>query len=78
MEKQDKTNAMVNTILYRGEECITQNEAMRLVGMTRPTFRKRVMKLGIEEIVTDSKRKFFRKQDIDNAIKNGQFLKWYM
>lgn len=78
MEKQDKTNAMVTTILYRGEECITQNEAMRLVGMTRPTFRKRVMKLGIEEIVTDSKRKFFRKQDIDNAIKNGQFLKWYM
>lgn len=78
MEKQDKTNAMVTTILYRGEECITQNEAMRLVGMTRPTFRKRVLKLGIEEIVTDSKRKFFRKQDIDNAIKNGQFLKWYM
>lgn len=78
MEKQDKTNAMVTTILYRGEECITQNEAMRLVGMTRPTFRKRVMKLGIEEIVTDSKRKFFRKQDIDNAIKNGQFLKWYL
>jgi len=78
MEKQDKTNATVTTILYRGEECITQNEAMRLAGLTRPPFKKRVRKFGIEEIVTESKRIFYRKSDIENAIKNGQFLKWYM
>lgn len=78
MEEKNKTNSMVTTILYHGEECITQNDAMRLVSMTRSTFKKRVKKLGIEEIVTDSKRIFFRKHDIENAIKNGQFLKWYM
>ena len=78
MNKPNKTNAEVTTILYRGEECITLNEALRLVGMTRPTFKKRAKKLGIEEIVTDSKRIFFRKDDIVNAINNGQFLKWYM
>ncbi len=78
MDRKESTNVMVTTVLYRGEECLTQNEAMRLVGMTRPTFKKRVKKIGIEEIVTDSKRIFFRKHDIENAIKNGLFLKWYM
>lgn len=78
MNKPNKTNAEVTTILYRGEECITQNDAMRIVSMTRPTFKKRVKKFGIEEIVTDSKRIFYRKRDIENAINNGQFLKWYM
>lgn len=64
-------------IIIDGIECVTQNQAAQMAGVSLPTFRKKVQLFQIEKIQR-SNRSLYRKQDILIAIENNWFAKWWV
>ncbi len=78
MEKtnlNEPTNA--KGIIIDGIECVTQNQAAQMAGVSLPTFRKKVKLFNIEKIQR-SNRSLFRRLDIETAIENNWFAKWWV
>lgn len=72
------TNNDVKCVVLDGIEYVNQANASKMVGMSIPTFRKRVEAYGINQVNLPAYKKvLFRKQDILNAIERGYFTKWY-
>ncbi len=78
MEKVNVKDQM-NTkgIIIDGVECLNQKQAAQLAGVSLPTFRKKVQLFQIEKIQR-SNRSLYRKQDIEIAIENNWFAKWWV
>lgn len=78
MEKVNLSEPMnAKGIIIDGTECVTQNQAAQMAGVSLPTFRKKVQLFKIEK-VQRSNRSLYRKQDILNAIENNWFAKWWV
>lgn len=78
MEKENLNGPMsVKGIIIAGIECITQNQAAQMAGVSLPTFRKKVKLFNIERVQW-SNRSLYRKQDILTAIENNWFAKWWV
>lgn len=76
MVKQEESR--MNCIVVDGVAYVAQKEALRMTGLTRPSFCNRVSHYGIQEFRRNSRRVMYRVADIEEGIKNGWFLKWYM
>lgn len=78
MEKTNLNEPMnAKGIIIDGIECVTQNQAAKMAGVSLPTFRKKVQLFQIEKIQR-SNRSLYRKQDILIAIENNWFAKWWV
>lgn len=78
MEKTNLNEPMnAKGIIIDGIECVTQNQAAQMAGVSLPTFRKKVQLFQIEKIQR-SNRSLYRKQDIEIAIENNWFAKWWV
>ena len=78
MEKTNLNEPMnAKGIIIDGIECVTQNQAAKVAGVSLPTFRKKVQLFQIEKIQR-SNRSLYRKQDILIAIENNWFAKWWV
>lgn len=78
MEKENLNEPMnARGIIIDGTECVTQNQAALMAGVSLPTFRKKVKLFNIEKIQR-SNRSLYRKQDILTAIENNWFAKWWV
>jgi len=78
MEKENLNEQMsAKGIMINGIECITQNQAAQMAGVSLPTFRKKVKLFNIERVQW-SNRSLYRKQDILTAIGNNWFAKWWV
>ncbi len=78
MEKTNLNEPMnAKGIIIDGIECVTQNQAAQMAGVSLPTFRKKVQLFQIEKIQR-SNRSLYRKQDILIAIENNWFAKWWV
>ena len=78
MEKTNLNEPMnAQGIIIDGIECVTQNQAAKMAGVSLPTFRKKVQLFQIEKIQR-SNRSLYRKQDILIAIENNWFAKWWV
>lgn len=78
MEKTNMNEPMnAKGIIIDGIECVTQNQAAQMAGVSLPTFRKKVQLFQIEKIQR-SNRSLYRKQDILIAIENNWFAKWWV
>ena len=77
--KKEKTNEPMNAkgIIIDGVECVTLKQAMQMAGVSYPTFVKKVELFKIEKI-RRSNRSLFRRQDIETAIENNWFAKWWV
>ena len=76
MIMEDKVN--VKSFVIEGVEYINQHSAIVMSGLTEPTFKKRVAEFGIEKQIRPNRRILYRKADIEAAIRNGWFNKWFM
>lgn len=65
-------------IILDEEEYVNQKEAADSVGLSVFTFRKKVEKYSIPSKKLDSGSVLYRVKDIEDAVKKGWFLKWYM
>ena len=73
---EEKTK--IKSFFIEGVEYVNQKSAIMMSGLTEPTFKKRVAEFGIERQVKSNRRILYRKADIENAIRNGWFQKWFM
>ena len=73
-----KVNLMMDAmcVTIDGVEYINQRRAIKVSGMTDPTFKKRVAQFGIEKIVRPNGRILYKRADIENALQNGWFNKY--
>ena len=78
--KKEKINVPMNAkgIVIDGVEYLNQSQAAEMVGLSIQTFKKKVNEFQIESIKRPSGKKLFRRDSIENAIKNGWFKKWFM
>ncbi len=78
MKKLNENESMsTKGIIIDGVECITQKQAAQMARVSLPTFRKKV-KLFQIGTVQRSKRPLYKKQDIEKAIEQNWFAKWWM
>lgn len=71
-------NNEVKCVILDGVEYVNQANAVKMVGMSIPTFRKRVESYGIKKVNVPAYQKvLFLKKDIEDAIERGYFTKWY-
>lgn len=68
----------VKSFFIEGVEYINQHQAIVMSGLTDPTFKKRVEEFSIEKTIRPNRRILYRKADIENAMRNGWFQKWFM
>lgn len=74
----ERTNKDVKCVVLDGVEYVNQANAVKMVGMSVPTFRKRVESYGIKQVNVPAYRKvLYRKKDIEDALERGYFSKWY-
>ena len=74
----EKTNKDVKFVVLDGVEYVNQANAVKMVGMSVPTFRKRVESYGIKQVKVPAYQKvLYRKKDIEDALERGFFTKWY-
>ncbi len=74
----ERKNKEVKCIVLDGVEYVNQANAIKMVGMSIPTFRKRVESYGIKQVnIPAYKKVLFQKKDIEDAIERGYFTKWY-
>ncbi len=74
----ERKNNDVKCVVLDGVEYVNQANAVKMVGMSVPTFRKRVESYGIKQVNVPAYRKvLYRKKDIEDALERGYFSKWY-
>ena len=74
----ERTNKDVKCVVLDGVEYVNQMNAAKMVGMSIPTFKKRVECYGIKQVKVPAYLKvLFRKKDIEDALERGFFTKWY-
>lgn len=61
----------INGVMY-----VTQKMAIDMVGTTRPTFVKKVKRLGLKHRRNDNGRVYFERSVIIDAIQRGLFEKY--
>lgn len=59
-----------------GVMCVTQKMAIDMVGITRPTFVKKVKRLGLKYRRSDNGRVYFERNVILDAIQRGLFERY--
>ncbi len=71
-KEQKKKIANVSGIIIGGVEYINKTQAIQLAGITFPTLRKKVKIFNIEQVkLPTSKLPYFRRKDIEEAIRLG-------
>lgn len=80
MEKQETKNLSLITkgIVIDGVEYLNQSQAAELAGLSILTFKKRVEEFSIERIKRPSGKVLYPIKEIEYAIENGWFKKWFM
>lgn len=74
----EMTNKDVKCVVLDGVEYVNQMNAAKMVGMSIPTFKKRVECYDIKQVnVPVYKKVLFLKKDIEEAVERGYFTKWY-
>ena len=68
----------IKSFFVDGIEYVNQHSAVVMSGLTDITFKKRVTEFGIKNTKRENGRIIYRKSDIEDAIRNGWFNKWFM
>ncbi len=79
MESKTNKSEEIKGIVFEGVEYVNQVMAAKMAGVTIPTFKRKVALFRIEgHKLRDNSKKFYIKSDIQTAIENGLFNKWWM